>query len=312
MSSPRFLMEWGQRGDGKGEFYIPIGIAINQYDEVIVTDFGNSRVQKFTTESRFLVSCPVLPNPGGIAVDASGNWYISHFRMFRADDEPKPDRISVYSPEGEFLREWGNTGTGDGEFDMPGGIAINSEGRVYVADQTNRRVQVFTLEGRFVMKWGEYGMKPGQFGGCDIPASRVAGPNFLALDRAGNLYTTEASMGRIQKFTAEGKFLLSWGDLGTKPGGFGGNFQGFPDREVGLKGPVGICVDQQDRVWVSSVNGRVQQFDDTGSYLQGLARGQGTEPGQFLAPHELAFDSRGMLYVADSFNNRIQKFSVSI
>ena len=57
------------------------------------------------------------------------------------------------------------------------------------------------------------------------------------------------------------------------------------------------------------VNGRVQQFTKSGQYLRGFG-GQGTQPGQFYAPHGLAFDRRGHLYVVDAFNHRVQKFAV--
>ena len=85
-------------------------------------------------------------------------------------------------------------------------------------------MQVFDAEGKFLTKWGEYGVKPGQFGGNVIPKSRGGGPNFVALDSNGHVYTTEAAVGRVQKFTADGMFLLAWGDNEDKPGSFGGVF----------------------------------------------------------------------------------------
>jgi NHL repeat len=147
------------------------------------------------------------------------------------------------------------------------------------------------------------------FGGIVSIRSRVGGPQFLAFDHKGNVYTTEGSMGRVQKFTAEGKFLHAWGDNEDKPGSFGGAFSGFKDRKATLQGPISVCVDKYDRVWVSAVCGRIQQFTSDGAYLRGFGIA-GTEPGSFYAPHGLAFDSRGHLYVVDAFNHRIQKFAV--
>jgi sugar lactone lactonase YvrE len=308
VSAPRFVAEWGKKGPGPGEFHFPIGIAINATDEIFVTDFYNARVQKFATDGKLLATLPVLPHPGGIAINRSGEIYLAHFaeqkRALR-----QTDRISVYDPTGKLLRQWGRTGSGDGEFDCPGGIAIGKNGRVYVADQTNRRVQVFDDQGKLLAKWGEYGTKKGQFGGNVSIRSRVGGPQFLAFDSKENLYTTEGSVGRIQKFTAEGKFLLDWGSNATEPGGFGGVFTGFKDRKATLQGPISVCVDKQDRVWVSAVCGRIQQFTNEGAYLRGFG-GAGTQPGHFYAPHGLAFDSRGYLYVVDAYNHRIQKFAL--
>ena len=168
-------------------------------------------------------------------------------------------------------------------------------------------MQVFDAEGKFLTKWGEYGVKPGQFGGNVSRATFGGGPEFVALDSRGHVYTTEAAMGRVQKFTADGKFLLAWGDNEDKPGSFGGVFSGQKGRIE--KGPVGLCVDRQDRVWVAAVSGRIQQFTKDGKYLRGFGA-QGTKPGQFYAPHGIALDSHGNLYVVDAYNHRIQKFAV--
>lgn len=304
----KFLLEWGSNGVEPGEFDAPVAIAVNRQDEVLATDFYNGRVQKFDTQGKLLKVMPVGDFPGGLAVDADGTFYISHFGAGRANEERKVDRITVHGPDGTLLREWGRFGTASGEFDEPGGVAITQDGRVYVADQTNRRVQVFDRLGKFLFEWGKYGVEPGQFGGNSNPKSRVGGPQFVAIDSHGDIYTTEASVGRIQRFTAEGKFLLQWGTNDDQPGAFGGVFTGFPN--VKLQGPVAIVVDPQDRLWISAVGGRIQQFTREGKLLRGFGGVQGSEPGQFYAPHGLALDSHGDLYVVDLYNHRIQKFDV--
>lgn len=303
-SPVRFLRQWGRQGSKPGEFHFPIGIAVNRADEVFVTDHYNNRVQKFDAAGELLSCFETLPNPGGIGVDREGNLYISHFPT-AAGKETTPDRISVLSPDGKRIREWGSSGTGDGELNWPGGIAIGRNGRVYVADQTNHRVQMFDRRGRFLGKWGKYGTRPGQFGGKALENSRVGGPQFIALDAAGAVYTTEASVGRVQKFTADGESLLAWGDNEDKPGSFGGKFRG-----TSLQGPIAICFDHQGHVWISTAGGRVQQFTAEGDFLRSAGRGPGSRPGEFLAPHGVAIDSRNRLYVVDSYNHRIQQFDV--
>src|SRR6185436_18627379 len=99
------------------------------------------------------------------------------------------------------------------------------------------------------------------------------------------------------------------GSESADPGGFGPppkNKDGSP----GMGGPISICVDRQDRVWVSATNNRVQQFDNSGMYLRGVG-GEGTEPGQFHLPHGITLDSQENLYVTDTMNGRIQKFATS-
>jgi sugar lactone lactonase YvrE len=308
---PRFVLEWGKQGSANGEFDFPIGIAISTTDEVFVTDFKNARVQKFRANGEFVSSFPVAPFPGGIALDADGNIYTAHFGIppSRYDKPRQRDMIAVHSPSGELLRQWGRFGDGDGEFNLPGGIAISSDGRVYVADSCNRRIQVFDRQGKFLAKWGSKGARTGEFGGNAHPKAFFAGPIFVALDRKGDLFTTEAgTMCRVQKFTSTGKFLLTWGDNKDVPGKFGGYFTGFGNKV--MQGPTGICADAQGRLWVNSLSGRIQQFTADGQYL-GSFGAEGAKTGQFYAPHGIAIDSRGCLYIVDAFNHRIQKFDPS-
>jgi len=315
-----FVKEWGTQGSDPGQFNIPIGIAINGADEIFVADHENHRIQKFDSEGKFLSEFPTLPNPGGLAIDQDGKLYITHFPASSLAKKKDMDFISVYGSDGQFMTRWGKSGDGEGEFSYPGGLVVSKDGKVYVADQTNHRIQVFDREGKFLLKWGKWGSEPGEFGGKDWQNSRTGGPQFVALDSTGNVWTTEGKNGRIQKFTPEGKFLLAWGDNEDKPGSFGGSFGGFeavelktggPPRPRGrLQGPIALCFDKQDRLWVGAVCGRIQRFSQEGKYLGGLTNEQGDGPGQFFAPHGVAIDHLGCLYVVDSFNHRVQKFAV--
>lgn len=304
LPDPQFLQMWGKLGAEPGEFNFPIGIAMNRADEILITDHYNNRLQKFDGNGKLLAHFPVLPNPGGIAIDEAGNIYLGHFPASSRVKEKYPDRLSMYSAEGKLLHEWGKSGTGPREFDYIGGLAL-ANGRLYVADQTNHRVQVLDREGNFLSMWGKYGGKTGEFAGTTNPKSRVGGPNFLALDSHGNVYTTESMNGRVQKFTADGTFISAFGGLDDKPGSFGGKVKEFSL----LHGPVSICCDRNDRLWISAVSGRIQQFTGEGNYLRGFGE-PGKGPGQFMAPHALALDSGNHLFIVDAYNHRIQKFDV--
>lgn len=286
---------WGQEGTGDGEFHAPIGIAIDAHDVISVTEFKNNRVQRFDRDGKFLGKFAVEEMPGGIAVDRQGEIYVAPMMKHK---------ICVYSQDGTLLREWGQKGTADGELDQPGGIAIGRDDTVYVADQVNRRIQAYSRDGTFLRKWGEYGKEPGQFDGVEKLPNRTGGPNFVAVDREGSIWTTEAALGRIQKFSAEGKPLFAFGSNTTDPGGFGG-------RPKNLPGPIAVLVDPLQRVWVSSTNHRVQAFSETGELLYGFeSLDAGDEVGQFHTPHGMAMDSAGFLYVVDTQNHRIQKIRV--
>lgn len=305
VKEPRFVLTWGHKGDQPGEFYSPIHLAINNRDEIYVADLNNSRVQKFTMEGVYLSEFPLpMDAPprksciiGGMAVDEEGLIYLSFMNQ---------NKLAVYKDDGTLVREWGKRGIDKGEFHQPGGIVLQRDGTLFVTDQCNHRVQKFTINGEFLNAWGEHGSMPGQFGGPELKGSRFGGPHFLSQDREGRLYTTEGVMGRVQQLSPEGKPLAAWGDKGDEPGGFGALDTGF---SKGTFGPVGVFVDRDDRVWVTSLNDRVQGFTTDGKFLFSLGP-SGHAPGQFSRPHGMAMDSKGFLYVADAGNQRIQKFEV--
>ena len=305
LTEPKFLLTWGQKGDKPGEFHSPIGIAINARDEIFVTDLNNARVQKFDANGKHLAAFDLpLDTPprksnqsGGIAIDADGLIYLSNMAQHK---------IAVYSEDGKLIREWGKNGAGDGELSQPGGIVFAKDGTLLVADQGNHRIVKFTPEGKFLARWGEHGTLPGQFGGAEPKGSRFAGPHFISLDSRGRMYTTEGTPGRVQQLSADGAPLGSWGSTGDEPGGFGALKTGFSKITFG---PIAVMVDRHDRVWVSSLNNRVQAFTPEGKYLFGIAA-SGKEPGQLARPHGMAMDSRGHLYVCDAGNQRVQKFAV--
>lgn len=291
---PTFVSAWGQKGEADGEFKSPIGIAIDQHDVLYVTEFHNHRVQKFDVDGKFLGKFAVAEHPGGIAVHADGRVFVAPMLLHK---------IVIYNPQGELVKEFGEKGESDGQFNQPGGMAFGPDGLLYVADQSNHRVQVFTAEGKFVRKFGAYGTEPGQFGGLGPKGSRLSGPHFLVFDSHGDMFITEGAQGRIQKMTPEGKPLLAWGKNDELPGGFGGREKA---NRNALPGPIGVTIDHQQRIWVSSSNSRLQCFKPDGAYLTGLLV-EGDEPAQFLLPHALVVDGKGFLYVVDSSNQRIQK-----
>jgi sugar lactone lactonase YvrE len=303
----KFVLAWGKKGDQPGEFHSPIGIAITRKDELFVTDLNNSRVQRFSADGKSLGVFDVPRDDpkrrscilGGIAVDHAGHIYLSFMNQHK---------LAVYTEAGKLVREWGKKGTGPGEFHQPGSIVLNGDGTLFVTDQCNHRIQKLTIDGKFLAALGEYGAKPGQFDGILPPGSRFGGPHFLAKDSKGRLYTTEGAHTRVQQLTSDGKPLAAWGTKTHEPGGFGGIT--FGNLKATL-GPIGVAVDKHDRVWVSSLNDRVQCFTPEGKFLFGLGLdGPGDEPGQFARPHAMAFDSAGHLYVADAGNQRIQRFVV--
>jgi DNA-binding beta-propeller fold protein YncE len=83
--------------------------------------------------------------------------------VFVADGEGPNTRVAKFSGDGKFIKWWGGKGTSPGEFDVPHSIAIDSKGRVYVADRSNNRIQIFDQNGKFLKQWTNFGTPWGLF-----------------------------------------------------------------------------------------------------------------------------------------------------
>ena len=167
-------------------------------------------------------------------------------------------------------------------------------GFVYVADMGNCRVQKFTTDGEFVLAWGTQGSAEGMF--HDVHS--------VAVDADGQVYVTDSlhpDLHRVQKFTPDGRFLLAWGGTGGGDGEF--------------HCPGGIAVDGEGFVYVVDIgNCRVQKFTKEGLLIdrwgnKGNGFGEFQFPSGIAASHSHADDGHTFLYVADSLNRRVQKFT---
>jgi DNA-binding beta-propeller fold protein YncE len=208
-----------------------------------------------------------IPGTFGVAVGPSGSVYAC-----------TRNKVQKFDAFGTFVLEWGSAGTGDGEFNTPHEVEVDSLGNVYVVDFFNHRVQKFTSSGVFLAKWGGLGSRPGEF----------IWPIDLAVDTQDNVYVADFNNARIQKFDSNGNYMDHWGVWGSGPGE--------------LSGPRGVAVDSKGFVFVAdSGNQRIQKFDEFGNFLQSWTGG-------FSSPSELTVDAADNLYLVDFGNYRIKKF----
>jgi len=192
---------------------------------------------------------------------------------------------------GTFVGSWGSQGASDTQFNPPRGVAIDADGNVYVADESNSYIKKFTADGTFISKIGGPGSEPGQ----------LSTPLDVGIDGDGNIYVIEFGNDRVSKFDSTGAFLLSWGSSGTGDNQFNRGY--------------GISVSEAGDVYVADTgNNQVKRFTSTGTFVSkwGKAdRSAGTGDGEFSNPYSIEVGPDDTLYVADSSNSRIQKFNAA-
>ena len=223
--------------------------------------------------------------PKAIALDRAGNLYVGcsgqgGLQKFAAADTPE-----------KFTPAWTVQRNKDGYSVL--GLAVDRIGNICatVRTKTAHEVQRFSADGTFLAAWGAIGTRAGQ----------LCMPNGIALGRDDNVYIADTSMWgvgsshRIQKFTPDGKFLLTWGT------------EGSGDGQLNL--PVAVALDAQGNVHVADTyNSRVQKFAPDGKFL-GKWGSHGYEAGRLDCPQGLALDRAGNIFLADTYNNRVQKFA---
>lgn len=200
---------------------------------------------------------------------------------------------------------WGGYGMGEGQFNHPVGIDVDRRGEnVYVTDLFNNRVQRFAPDGRFLLQWGG----PGRVGSGEGDFLGPAGVAVAPAPGADDVvYVTDNRNNRVQKFTADGEFLLQWGERGSEPGQFA-----FADL---------LDTDADGNVYVAdTLNNRTQKFTRDGEHVLAILPGYGGGgdgrmapppygPRTFDGPHGVAVAPDGSVYVTDWVDDVVQRFS---
>ena len=181
----------------------------------------------------------------------------------------------------------------------PRSLAFAADGTFYVADSRNHRILHLDPSGTLIKQWGSPTGNDPNNPVTNPPPSTFNEPWGVAVGPDGSVYVTDTWNHRVQKFTADGQFIKTWGTFG----------QGT--QTTTFYGPRGIAVDSQGRVYVVDTgNKRVVVFDADGNYITQFGS-QGLQPGQFDEPVGIAIDSDGIVYVTDTWNQRVQSFQPS-
>jgi len=255
---------------------------------------------------------PIAPlsHPYDVAVDASGNLYISDAFNYV---------IRKLTPAGEMTvlaGTIGSHGSADGSgaaarFDYPEGIAVDRSGNVYVADWGIHAIRKITPSGDVTTFAGSAG-NPGTADGPGNVA-RFTFPSGVATDVAGSVYVADSGNQTIRKITPQGVVTTiagSPGIEGTADGiGSAAHFD-FPD---------GLALDSAGNIYVAdAINNAIRKITPSGQVttLAGSKGSQGSADGRgsaamFNAPRDIAIDASGVIYVADEFNNTIRRVTAA-
>jgi predicted membrane-bound mannosyltransferase/sugar lactone lactonase YvrE len=242
------LQTWGGFADSsqgnppEGMFNEPWGVAVAPDGSIFVSDTWNHRVQKFTSDGKFIKTWGVSGQPDspfnfygprGIAVDKNGKVYVA---------DTGNNRIVIFDGNGEYIAQFGTPGINPGEFSEPVGVAVDTDGLVYVTDTWNQRVQVFAPDatGMVYQSILQFPIE-GWF------SQTVENKPFIAVDAMRHIFVSDPESCRVLEFLPDGKITRVWGQCSSASDGFG-----LPD---------GLALDSNG-IWVSdSGNNTILHFN---------------------------------------------------
>ena len=269
------VLSFGREGKSAGMLKGPSGVAVNDRDEIAVTELWNNRVSVFSSDGTHLRSFgrkgennSEFNAPSGIAFDSLGNIIVT---------DCKTHRVQVFDRNGKFLRKFGEYGSLDHQLKSPEGLSINGNGDIIVADTGNKLIKIFCSSGEYLRKFGEAGS-------LVTPYHCIQhGQYFIVSDYGDH---------SIKIFDLEGRFSSKFGKQGNKDGEF--------------NKPRYLSVNKQGLLMVcDSFNHRVQVL--RGKFVTKFGS-EGSERGEFKYPVSTARLSDGRIVVSDKNNYRIQIF----
>ena len=273
----RSVLSFGQKGESVGMLKGPWGMAVNDQDEIAVTEFWNHRVSVFSSDGTHLRSFGREGNnnaefkfPRGIAFDRHGNIVVT---------DSANNRVQVFDRNGNFLCKFGEQGSLDHQLQYPEGLSINGNGDIIVADKGNKLIKIFSSSGEYLRK----------FGG----AGSLVSPHHC-IQHGQYFIVSDYGDHSIKIFHLEGKFISKCGKQGNKDGEFN-----MPRcLSVNKEGLLMVC---------DSGNHRVQVFELSGKFVTKFGSEESGR-GELYCPASTASLSDGRIVVSDEHNHRIQIF----
>ena len=254
----------------------PCGVAVNEQDEIAVSDIGNHKIHLFKSDGTHIKSFGgegmqqgEFKRPAGIA--------------FLVDNiivaEQHNHRVQEVSKQGQYLSHFGEKGSLDRQLNGPCGLSIDSDGNILVADYDNKLIKIFSAGGQFLSKIGNEG-------DFTEPFHCIQHDNYLIVSGRGDH--------SVKLFDRKGNVLYKFGKKGNADGEF--------------NVPRCLSMDKAGHLLVCDKgNHRIQVFDLSGKFVAKLGT-KGIGMGEFNIPLSVAVLSDGKIIVIDFLNHRVQLF----
>jgi sugar lactone lactonase YvrE len=312
--------------DGVGTntlFRFPNGIAVDSTGNLYIADSGNDVIRTITPAGVVSTLAGMAANPGsvddvgtnaqfnfptGVAVDAAAD-------VFVADNGNHT--IRMIDPSGQVTTlagQAGNPGSADGagtdaQFQLPYGVAVDTNGSVYVTDSDNQTIRKITASGQvstFAGLAGSIG-----YTNATASAARFNFPRGVALDGSGNLYVADSGNNAIRMITPAQK-VSTWAGVTASSGESDG-----PLSTASLNQPYGVATDHGGNVYVADTqNNSIREVTYSSDVITvaGLSGNVASRDGtgrhaRFSQPFDVAVDVFQNVYVADSGNYTIRKIA---
>lgn len=265
-------------------------VTLDSNDNLIIVEESGQRLLKLdpTGKPLWAIGEPGVDNgendhfqwPHGAATDSAGQVYVAD-----------TSRVQLFSSDGVYQATLGE-GSGDGplQFGWANGVAVATNGIIYVSDGSNHRVQIFDNKRQYIGTLGVTGESGSDNAHFNLPLD-------VEVDSTGNIYVADHLNCRVQKFNANRVYQMTFG----RPGSCSPALTDVAPEEV--------AVDSEGRVYVAGWHERVQVFDRTGAYLTTIGGSWGERPGEMRSVNSVALDKAGHVYIGDFDNARIQVFA---
>ncbi len=320
----------GFAGDGstadKAQLNSPTGVAVDSSGNIYVADSLNLRIRKISSGNMSTVAgngvlsysgdggaatAAQLLAPEGVAVDASGNLYVS---------DTGNNVVRRVGSNGTITTWAGNRSAGFGgdggaatsaQLNAPLGLAVDTAGNLYIADSGNARVRRVTAAGSISTVAGNGTAGFGGDGGA-ASAANLNTPSDVAVDATGNLYIADLSNNRVRKVTPAGTISTV---AGNGNGGYDGD--GGPAVNARLRLPRAVAVDAAGNLYIADSGNRVVRQVNAAGQISTIAgnpfngaQGDGGPAlnAQLGTPSGIAVDGAGNVYISDG-GARVRKIS---